>query len=210
MSATTRWWWIRHAPVTTDGGNIYGQVDVDADTTRAEPFAGLAAILPHDAVWLVTPLRRTAQTAEAIARAGLAVPEPEVEADFAEQHFGELQGRNREATVRANPDWRRFWLADVAHAPAGGESFVQLMDRVRAGVERRTARHAGRDIVAVAHGGSIRAAIGIALGLEPAQAVAFAVGNLSLTRLDHLRGPQGGEAWRVTAINVPPGGAMVA
>ena len=22
---TTRWWWVRHAPVRSDGGNIYGQ-----------------------------------------------------------------------------------------------------------------------------------------------------------------------------------------
>ena len=25
----TRWWWVRHAPVRSDGGNIYGQKDMD-------------------------------------------------------------------------------------------------------------------------------------------------------------------------------------
>ena len=27
---TTRWWWVRHAPVP-DGGFIYGQRDLDCD-----------------------------------------------------------------------------------------------------------------------------------------------------------------------------------
>ena len=28
----TRWWWVRHAPVRSDGGNIYGQFDIECDT----------------------------------------------------------------------------------------------------------------------------------------------------------------------------------
>ena len=30
---TTRWWWVRHAPVRNDGGNIYGQTDLACDTS---------------------------------------------------------------------------------------------------------------------------------------------------------------------------------
>ncbi len=206
----TRWWWIRHAPVTADGGNIYGQVDIDADVSDGASFAGLAAMLPRDALWVATSLRRTHQTARAIAEAGLPIPEPLVEPDFAEQHFGTLQGRNRADTVRTHADWRGFWLAEVDHVPEGGESFVELTDRVRAAIARRTAEHAGRDIVAVAHGGTIRAAIGIALGLDPAQSVAFKIDNLTLTRLDHMIGPNGEEAWRIAAVNVPPGGTITA
>lgn len=205
MTTTTRWWWIRHAPVTTDGGNIYGQVDVDANVDDAERFRGLVDLLPRDALWIVTSLRRTHQTARAVADAGLPAPQPVIEPAFAEQHFGEWQGRNREATVDANADWHRFWLAQVDHAPAGGESFAQLMDRVRLGIEDWTRRHPGRDIVAVGHGGTIRAAIGVALGLDPDRAVAFKIDNLAVTRLDHLRAPDGREAWRVSAVNVLPG-----
>ena len=30
---TTRWWWVRHAPVREDGGCIYGQKDLGCDTS---------------------------------------------------------------------------------------------------------------------------------------------------------------------------------
>jgi alpha-ribazole phosphatase len=57
--------------------------------------------------------------------------------------------------------------------------------------------------VAVAHGGTIRAAIAIALGLPPRGGFAFLVDNCSLTRLDHYQGPER-SGWRVTAINHRP------
>ena len=49
---TTRWWWVRHAPVPPEagGGVIYGNRDVRADTSHAPTFAGLARLLPADAV----------------------------------------------------------------------------------------------------------------------------------------------------------------
>ena len=35
----TRWWWIRHAPVSNPRGRIYGATDVPADTTDEATFA---------------------------------------------------------------------------------------------------------------------------------------------------------------------------
>ena len=58
---TTRWWWIRHAPVTTDGGRVYGQRDLPADTSNARAFEGLAAAMPRRAVWVTSHLQRTDQ-----------------------------------------------------------------------------------------------------------------------------------------------------
>ena len=28
MTTTTRWWWVRHAPVTVNNGCVYGQTDL--------------------------------------------------------------------------------------------------------------------------------------------------------------------------------------
>jgi hypothetical protein len=39
---TTRWWWVRHAPVRSDGGNIYGQEDITCDTSDTEVFEAVA------------------------------------------------------------------------------------------------------------------------------------------------------------------------
>ena len=46
---------------------------------------------------------------------------------------------------------------------------------------------AGRTIVAVAHGGTIKAALALALQLETEAALAFAIDNCSITRLDHFK-----------------------
>jgi broad specificity phosphatase PhoE len=73
-------------------------------------------------------------------------------------------------------------------------------------IERLNERFAGRDIIAVTHGGTIRAAIALALDLPPESALAFAVDNLSVTRLDHFPSDAGGRghAWRVNFTNQPP------
>ncbi len=98
----------------------------------------------------------------------------------------------------------RFWLAPAHEAAPGGESFVEVMQRVSRAVTRLTREHAGRDIVAVTHGGTIRAALAHALGLDPEAALAFTIDNLSLTRLDHIDGPGNGHGWRVGPVNLPP------
>jgi len=40
MSRETRWWWIRHAPVTSHAGRNYGQQDVEADFTNTAAALG--------------------------------------------------------------------------------------------------------------------------------------------------------------------------
>ena len=72
---TTRFWWVRHAPVAHEG-RIYGQKDMPCDCTDTAVFTGLARQLPRDAVWVTSHLRRTHETARAIVRAGLGGPDP--------------------------------------------------------------------------------------------------------------------------------------
>jgi broad specificity phosphatase PhoE len=208
MSSVTRWWWIRHAPVP-DGGRIYGQSDVDCDCDDTEIFRILARELPRGSVWVTSNLVRTKQTAAAILAAadggrlkGI-VPEP-VHA-FAEQHLGEWQGQERKAFYAARRvGTHTLWFAPADERPRGGESFADLMQRVVPAIERLNAEHRGRDIVAVTHGGTIRAALGFALGLAPQAALAFSVENCSLTRIDHLTADGGPGLWRVVAVNHRP------
>ncbi len=217
MTVTTRWWWIRHAPVDS-GGLIYGQRDVPADCSDRPVFRALAAILPRQPVWVVTQLQRTRQTAAAIAEHLAARPAATlVEPHFAEQHFGDWQGLSHEELGRRRDGaWHRFWLAPAAEAPPGGESFLAVTERVAASVERLSKEHAGRDIVAVAHGGTIRAALALALALDPEKALALSIDNCSLTRLDHIDGPLSSHSragagaagiWRVVRVNQSPIGA---
>lgn len=216
MTITTRWWWIRHAPVINPSGRIYGQRDIPADTSNTAAFAALAARMPDDAVWVATPLARTQATAEAIRSAmnGRLPAALQIEAAFMEQHFGEWQGqayedigafgRVRAGTKGVGLQGHKFWLAPAKQKPPGGESFVDVVARVADGVQRLTKVHAGRDIVAVAHGGPIRAALAHALSLDPEAALAFTIDTLSLSRLDHVAGPGAGNPWRIGPVNLPP------
>lgn len=199
----TRWWWIRHAPVTHLAGFIYGDSDPEADVTELALFQSVARKLPQEALWVITSLQRTAQTAEAIAHAGCDVPEPLVEPELREQGFGEWHGRaHAEHDATRSDPFVGIWNCAPHETPPGGESFVALMRRTAAAVERLTEAHRGRDIVCVAHGGTIRAALAMALDLAPAGALAFTIDNVSLTRIDRIHAaPPGAPRWRVRLVN---------
>ena len=203
----TRWWWIRHARVPGAEGCINGHLDVDCDTSDAAAAASLAALLPVDAVTIVSPLVRTRQTLAAVAAAGPPRPEPLVEPAFIEQSFGDWQGSGWGELQARDPDaLAAFWRDPTGNCPPGGESFAMQMARVGAAIDRVSARFPGRDIACFSHGGTIRAACAHALGLPPVVAMAIVVDNLSLTRLDRLgtgllRGAGG--VWRVLSINAP-------
>jgi broad specificity phosphatase PhoE len=204
----TRWWWIRHAPVP-DGGFIYGQRDLDCDCGDAEVFATLARELPADAVWLTSNLVRTRQTAAAILAAASdgrhGAIEPLAVPDLAEQHLGEWQGQERRAFYAARGiGTHALWFAGAEERPPGGESFADLTARVFPAIDRLNEQHGGRDIVAVTHGGTIRAALALALAVPLQTALAFTVENCSLTRLDHVASDDGPGLWRVVAVNHRP------
>jgi alpha-ribazole phosphatase len=199
----TRWWWVRHAPVREDNGCIYGQKDLGCDTSDRVVFEAVGKILPHHAVWYASNLKRTHQTANAIWAAGFPRPSTmQHEADLAEQHLGEWQGMNR-ATFLASQPIGSSWFSDIDVPAPGGESFMDLYNRVRGVIERINVDQAGRDIIAVAHGGTIKAAIGLALGHQPEKGLVFDIDNCSVTRLDHLLSA-GHRGWRLPMVNQQP------
>ena len=63
---------------------------------------------------------------------------------------------------------------------------MDLYHRVTGAIERINVEAAGKDVIAVGHGGTIKAALGLALGGEPAKGLAFDIDNCSVTRLDHF------------------------
>jgi alpha-ribazole phosphatase len=199
----TRWWWVRHAPVRNDGGNIYGQTDIACDTGDREVFLAVAKILPRNAVWYASNLMRTHQTAEAIWAAGFPRPAAMTKnAAFAEQNLGRWQGMNRAAFIASRPVGSH-WFADISEPAPGGESFMDLYNRVTSAIEAITASEAGKDVIAVGHGGTIKAAIGFALGGLPEQGLAFDIDNCSVTRLDHFATPDR-SLWRLPMVNQQP------
>ncbi len=203
--SSTRFFLVRHAIVTPAARTIlYGSMDVAlcdlALREEAALYRWLAARLPADAVWVTSPLQRTKTTAAAIFAGGY-TPAPLIEEpELVEQHLGEWQGITHEELVdRLTHPAHPFWPHGAEEHPPGGERLSDVIARVGPLLEDYAARHAGRDIVIVAHGGSIRAAIAHAMGLTPQQVLHFSIKNLGLTRLEKV-----GPDWRVAAVNEEP------
>jgi alpha-ribazole phosphatase len=202
VRSVTRWWWIRHAPIKDAGGRVTGQLDLDADCRDIRRIKALVERLPDPATWIVSQLRRTRQTADSLlAVSSAAKPSFAIERDFAEQDFGDWQGKTYTELERDQAeDYARFWVAPGTIRPPGGESFADVMMRVSRAVERRSGEVVNGDIVAIGHGGSIRAAVAQALGLGPARALALQIDPLSLTRLDRIA-DRSGISWSVGCVN---------
>ncbi len=200
MSGAARWWLLRHAPVPCPFGRIHGRLDVACDTSEEEEFRALARTIPINPVLVESGLIRCRQTAGALEAAGLLLPAPIVEPDLAEQDFGRWQGRSwNDLEAAKDPDLAGFWRDPAGTAPPGGESFAAMIERVSAVVHDLSAAHAGRDILAIVHAGTIRAALAMALDLDPARALRFSIHPLSLTRIEFFA-----DGWRVEVVNAPP------
>lgn len=99
-----------------------------------------------------SPLLRCAEFAGELA-ASLGLP-LETEGRFREIGFGRWEGRTPEELMQIDPDrLDRFWRDPARHTPPGGESLDAFAARVRAGWEDLLARHEGKKILVVAHGG---------------------------------------------------------
>jgi broad specificity phosphatase PhoE len=126
----------------------------------------------------------------------------------AEQHYGRWHGRTRDelAAMRGDGPRHKFWMTTADDQPPEGESFRTVAARVSDALDALTLRFAGHSIVAVTHGGAIRAALAHALGLDLDRALTISVENLSTTRIDHVAGEGLGGDWRTVFVNRRPGG----
>jgi alpha-ribazole phosphatase len=191
---------LRHAPIAAPHDRGFAPLAAEADLTERATIERLARALPAQPVWVESPARRTAMTG-AVLRAVCGIEDAQVrhEPAFIEQDFGDWHGQSYKqvygglsAEDLATPALLR---------PPGGEAFAEVMPRVAAAVARLSAAHAGRDVVAVAHAGTIRAALAMAMDLSPRQAISFVIDLLSITRIDR-HGRNGAPAqWSVVSVN---------
>ncbi len=158
---------VRHASTAAGADRRYqGALDPPLSpdgVVEARALAVLLADRAFDAVWS-SDLRRAVETAT-IAFPGCAV---RIDRRLRELDFGAFEGRTHEVNLRERGAAYRRWIADPAAAPPpGGEPLGALEARINAWL---AALPAEGTVVAVAHGGSIRAAVAAARG-EPFAAV---------------------------------------
>ena len=195
---TTSWWWIRHAPVVNPRGRIYGQLDFEADLSDQEGFDTLVRVLPEEAVWVTTPLRRARDTADRLKSLMSDKTDTPEAHSLLEQNFGDWEGASWDEIPKEVGD--AYWKDPARNPVPNGESFTDLVKRVSDTIEQMNNIHTGKQIVAVAHAGSIRAAISHALGNDAGAGLAFQLAPLSLSRIDAIH--QGENTWwRVLGVN---------
>lgn len=119
-------------------------------------------------VLIASPLQRTRQTAEAIARTtGLEINFDE---SWYELSFGDWDGKSIEEVKAEDPDAYQAWLNSTAYAPGGGESYDEASVRIEEALEKLVAEYPGKKVIVVTHNGVIKTAIKLAIG-APAEAV---------------------------------------
>ncbi|HQS00503.1 MULTISPECIES: histidine phosphatase family protein [unclassified Polaromonas] len=176
---------IRHGETTWNvDTRIQGQLDVGLNDTgrwQAERLARALAEEPIRAIY-ASDLGRAHDTAMAISRvSGVAVT---AEQGLRERHFGEFQGKTFAEIEAVLPEQARLWRTrDPAFAPTGGESLLQLRERVVATAEKLAARHAGELIVLVGHGGVMDVLYRAATRLDIQAPRTWALGNAAINRL---------------------------
>lgn len=180
-----RWFLVRHGETDWNvEGRAQGQLHVplnDKGLTQAEAIAERLRTMPFTAVY-ASDLRRVTQTAEPIMR-GRDVPLVTLPA-LRERGFGEWEGLIFTEMKARDPErYATLFTGDDTAATPGGESERQLYERVAAGVERLLEAHRSDDgdLLVIAHGGSLSAAIVRLLGLPSRSMERFLFDNCGLS-----------------------------
>lgn len=184
-SGTRRLYLVRHGRTAwNDEGRFQGQTDIPLSPegrAEAQLLARRLQNLPFREVFS-SDLSRARETGEIIASA-LGVP-LHLRRDWREMDYGLWAGLSFEEIKGRFPRETEAYLRDwVSVAPPGGESFRELMERVKGALEEVLASP-GEHLLVVAHGGSIRAAVCLLLGLDPLLRRLFALGNAALVELE--------------------------
>ena len=156
---------VRHGRTPTTGkvlpGRAAGLHLADAGLEQARRVAERIKELPKvDAVY-ASPLERTRQTAEPIARAvgkRITAHKGLLECDFGDwtgAKLADLMKKPEWATVQRSPSTFRF---------PNGESFTEMQTRMVSALDDIRSRHPGGIVVCVSHADPIKAAVAHAMG----------------------------------------------
>lgn len=147
---------IRHGETAWNAlGRIQGHTDIGLNDNGHAQAQQVAQALGGEALNAIysSDLQRAWQTAQAIA-AVTAAP-LHAEPGLRERCFGSFEGSSFAQIAQQQPQAAELWRKrDVQFAPPdGGESLLQLQERIAAAVQRVAAAHIGGHIALVAHGG---------------------------------------------------------
>ena len=169
-----RLWIVRHGEsagnVARDAAHAAGlhrieiahrDVDVPLSACGEEQSEALgrwfAAMPPEERpdVVLTSPYVRARRTAELVARAGGLGPKPQFSVDerLREKEFGVLDRLTRSGIEHLHPEQAEFrrLLGKFYHRPPGGESWCDVILRLRSALDTMSLHHGGRRVLIVGH-----------------------------------------------------------
>lgn len=169
---------VRHGQTSANaGGLLQGRMDLPLDDEgRIQAMRTGAHIrqnFPHARV-IASPLRRAVDTARAIS------DEIEIDERFIELDYGQWDGR---AMSDVDPAQWAQWRRDPLFRPPGGESLVELEQRVTPALEQLRLEAQERDVVVVSHVSPIKCAVTWALEVDSHVTWRFHLDRASICRI---------------------------
>jgi probable phosphoglycerate mutase len=185
---------IRHGETHWNADSrIQGHTDIALNDTgrwQAKRVAQALADEPKAAVY-ASDLQRAADTALAIAQAHAeGALQVRHHIGLRERAFGHFEGLSFDEIETRWPDDAHAWRTRVPHwTPVGGESLLQVRDRVQGTLDAIASAHIGEQLVLVAHGGILDMVYRLASRQEIQAPRTWHLGNAAINRL--LWTPQG-------------------
>jgi broad specificity phosphatase PhoE len=165
---TTRLYLVRHGATQLTAENKFsGSVGVDLSEEGRAQAQHLAERLANDQIAAVfcSPLSRTLETAEIIARPHHLTPVPYD--GLREINHGHWEGMTREEVEAQFGDEYNTWDSDpFTFAPQGGESGISVLARALPVIREIVVKHEGKNVLIVSHKATLRLIISSLLGFD--------------------------------------------
>jgi probable phosphoglycerate mutase len=160
--------------------------------------------LADDVVLYASIMPRAIETAAILAPA-LGHPEVREDCDLCEHHPGEGDGLSWDDFDERYPHPADGWTPDHRRDP-GGETWNEMAERVKTGLDRLVERHPGGTVVVACHGGVIVQAMVRWLAIDPrggGERAWFSPENSSITEWRYGANPYGPKnvAWELVRFN---------
>jgi broad specificity phosphatase PhoE len=179
-----------------------GQTDIPLDEVGIEQANEAARLLAglRPARIISSDLVRASRTAQALSE--LVSVDVQTFAGLRETNAGTWEGQTREALIANHGDELAAWAAGSNLRPGGGETRMEVAERVIGIIDRELSTVGDQEtLVVVTHGGSARAATAMMLELPPEHWAALGVlSNCAWSVLSEKDSPFG-PPWRLQEYN---------